>query len=116
MVLWGVSTRFRERLPQVQFAEGVPENVYDLFDSTKQSAIIIDDLMEQVAGNPLITQIFTKGSHHRGISVILLVQNLFYKGLRSISLNCHYICLFKQVRDRSQSMTLARQMFPGAVK
>ena len=94
-----------QRIPQIQFIEGIPSNIYELLDPAKQSLLIIDDLMEQSAGNSQITQIFTKGSHHRGISPVILVQNLFFKGLRSISLNCHYICLFKQVRDRSQSVS-----------
>lgn len=104
-----------QRIPQIHFIEGIPSNIYDLFDPSKQSLLIMDDLMEQSAGDAQVTQLFTKGSHHRGISPIILVQNIFYKGLRSVSLNCHYICLFKQVRDRSQSITLAHQMFPGGV-
>ena len=59
--------------------------------------------------------LFTRGSHHRNLSVIYIVQNLFHqgKGSRSISLNSHYLVLFKNPRDKLQILTLAKQMYPG---
>ncbi|KAK6171966.1 hypothetical protein SNE40_018382 [Patella caerulea] len=56
---------------------------------------------------------FTKKSHHRNVSVIYIVQNLFDKQQRTISLNAHYVVLFKNPRDASQMGVLARQMYPG---
>ena len=43
------------------------------------------------------------------------MQNLFHqgKGSRSISLNSHYLVLFKNPRDKLQVLTLAKQMYPG---
>jgi len=57
---------------------------------------------------------FTKGSHHRNVSVVFLTQNLFPKNkfARTISLNAHYMVLFKNPRDVSQFANLARQMYP----
>ena len=48
-------------------------------------------------------------------AVICIVQNLFHqgKGNRSISLNSHYLVLFKNPRDKLQILTLAKQMYPG---
>jgi hypothetical protein len=45
-------------------------------------------------------------------------QNLFYKSKhnRTISLNAHYMVLFKNPRDVTQITTLSRQMFPGRGK
>ena len=62
-----------------------------------------------------IVNLFTKGSHHRNLRVIYIVQNLFHqgKGNRSISLNSHYLVLFKNPRDKLQILTLAKQMYPG---
>ena len=47
--------------------------------------------------------------------MIYIVQNLFHqgKGSRSISLNSHYLVLFKNPRDKLQILTLAKQMYPG---
>ena len=62
-----------------------------------------------------IVNLFTRRSHHRNLSVIYIVQNLFHqgKGSRSISLNSHYLVLFKNPRDKLQVLTLAKQMYPG---
>jgi len=48
------------------------------------------------------------------VSVLFLVQNLFPKNkfARTISLNAHYMVLFKNPRDASQFQNLARQMYP----
>ena len=42
------------------------------------------------------------------------MQKLFHqgKGSRSISLNSHYLVLFKNPRDKLQILTLAKQMYP----
>ena len=58
--------------------------------------------------------LFTKISHHRNISVILITQNLFHQGkfFRDISLNAKHIVVFENVRDRKQFSHLARQVLP----
>lgn len=65
-----------------------------------------------------LSNLFTKKSHHRYISVILIVQNLFHKGkqMRNLSLNTSYLCCFKNVRDKQQIACLARQMYPKQTK
>ena len=64
--------------------------------------------------NETIANMFTKGSHHRNVSVVFLAQNLFSKNkfARTMSLNAHYMVLFKKPRDVSQFANLARQMYP----
>jgi len=61
-----------------------------------------------------VANLFTKGSHHRNVSVMFLAQNLFPKNkfARTMSLNAHYMILFKNPRDASQFANLARQMYP----
>ncbi len=78
--------------------------------------MILDDLMNSTDGS--VTELFTKGSHHRNISVIYIVQNLFHQGKhhRTISLNTQYMVLFKNPRDASQIQFLARQMYPHKPK
>ena len=65
-----------------------------------------------------ITNLFTKGSHQRNLSVICIVQYVFHqsKQTRNISLNAHYIVLFKSPRDKQQVSILARQVNPGYVQ
>lgn len=80
-----------------------------------ENLIILDDLMDESSNNKEILHLFTRGSHHKNISVFLMTQNLFSNGKysRSISLNSHYIILFNNPRDRSQVKYLSRQMYPS---
>ena len=55
--------------------------------------VVIDDLMDEVNGQT--DELYTKHSHHLNISVFFVVQNLFKKQLRTMSLNTHYLFLFK---------------------
>ena len=81
--------------------------------SEEPTLLVIDDQMDEVDKN--VMRLFTKGSHHRNISVIYIVQNLFGKNKdhRTISLNAHYLVVFKNPRDNSQIMHLAKQIYPG---
>ena len=82
----------------------------------KSRWLIIDDLMEETSGKDSTNNLFTKHSHHRNISVFFIVQHLFKKNNRTLSLNAHYMFLFKNPRDRAFIDHLARQAFPGKVK
>lgn len=97
-------------LNNVSYNQGIPD--LNMFDGKTPNLLIIDDLMRESNGK--IVDIFTKGSHHRNLSVFYITQNLFHqgKGQRDISLNSGYIIFFKNPRDRTQIRHLARQVFP----
>ncbi len=78
------------------------------------SLIVLDDLMSQCSNNPCVADLFTRGLHHRGISVLYLTQNLFPSGKlsRTISLNSHYMLISRNPRNSLGIATLAKQMFP----
>jgi uridine kinase len=100
----------RKSIPIIEFVEGLPD--IDDFDRNLNNLLILDDLMQSV--DKSIQNLFTIDSHHKNISVFFLTQNLFSQGKfsRTISLNCQYIVLMNNPRDRSQIHFLARQMFP----
>ena len=77
--------------------------------------IIMDDLMSSIKKESAI-QIFTQGVHHWNMSVVFIMQNLFFSGQRTARINTKYLVLFKNPADRSQVSTLARQMYPGNAK
>lgn len=108
--------KFRD-MSDVEFIQGIPEYAIESLDN-KPTWIVIDDLMHETANSKLISELFTKGSHHRNLSVILIVQNLFVRGSesRNISLNSQYVVLFKNPRDQSIATSIARQMFPSKIK
>ena len=103
-----------ETIPHISFIEGFPDNLYDILEGYTNSLVTIDDLMSECSKDLRMTDLFTRGSHHRGISVMYLTQNLFPPGKqsRTISLNSHYMTVFKNPRDSLGIATLARQMYP----
>jgi len=115
-IVWcyGVYQQTFEKLPEVQFHEGLPE--ISAFDGTQKTLLILDDLMHET--DDRVTKIFTKISHHMDVSVLYLSQNIFYGGKqnRTIGLNAHYLVLFRNPRDATQVSHLARQMYPGKTK
>lgn len=101
---------------KVSFVKGFPDSMWQKIREPGRKLVIIDDQMDSL--NDEIAQLFTKGCHHNNCSVIVLIQNLFsqHKRSRDISLNAHYIWLYKNPRDKSQITRLASQMFPGNVE
>ena len=110
----------QRNIPNIAFVEGVPSFLESMINPTIRNLVVIDDLMQEpiCSNDPQITSLFTKGCHHRNLSVIFILQNIFHCGkeLREVSLNCHYLVLFKSPRDSSQIIHLAKQMIPGHVK
>lgn len=96
--------------PQFTFINGLPDK-YESGD-----LVVIDDFMHSL--NDKIADLFTAASHHCNISVILILQNIFPRArvMRDISLNSHYLVLFKNSRDMNQVETLCRQIFPRQSK
>ena len=107
-------------MPGIEFNQGIPEDIdnADYLDTSQRNLIVLDDLMAQSGKDKRIADLFTKGSHHRNLSIIYIVQNVFYQGkeMRNISLNAHYIVLFNSPRDKQQISMLARQVNPGKVQ
>jgi hypothetical protein len=107
-------------VPGIEFNEGIPDDIdnTDYLDVSQRNLIVLDDLMAQSGKDKRISDLFTKGSHHRNLSIIYIVQNIFHQGkeMRNISLNAHYIMLFKSPRDKQQISMLARQVDPGRVQ
>ena len=95
----------------ITYQEGLPEKYGNALG--EPSFIILDDLLNQVYSKD-VCDLFTKGSHHRNISVLLLTQNLFHQGtnFRDISLNTKYLVVLKNVREKNQFLYLARQAYP----
>ena len=105
---------FEEFPPNIELVEGFPNDLYSLTEGHDNSLVVLDDLMAQCSNDQRVSDLFTRGSHHRGISVLYLTQNLFPPGKlsRTISLNSHYMMVFRNPRDSLGIATLAKQMFP----
>ena len=103
-------------VPGIQFVQGLPDSMIDSINPNTRNLYIIDDMMGEK--DAVIAKLFTKKSHHGNLSVIYIVQNLFHqsKSHRTISLNASYLVVTKNVRDASQIVHLAKQLFPSNTK
>ena len=90
-----------DELHGVDFIEGFPQDLNELTQGHDQTLLVLDDLMSECSKDQRVSDLFTRGSHHKGISVLYLTQNLFPPGKlsRTISLNSHYFIIFKNPRD-----------------
>jgi septin family protein len=96
----------------VNFVHGLPD--YKMLKSEKNEPqlIVLDDLMQEAKNNAFLTKLFTRGCHHWNISVIQIVQNAFFDGLRTSRINTDYLVLFKNPADQLNVSVIARQLFP----
>jgi len=80
----------------IKYSEGVLEN-FGEETRGKPCYVILDDLLNDVYSKQGCI-LFTRGRHHRNISVILITQHLFHHGryCRDISLNAHYLVTLKK--------------------
>jgi len=97
--------------PNIEYVQGLPSELDEMFDRTKNNLLVLDDLMDEASTDTRISLLFTRGRHDN-VSVIYLTQNLFLGKQRTISLNSDYIVVFKNPRDQSQFSHLARQFAP----
>lgn len=103
----------RRENTDLSFQQGLPTP--DLWEESEHTLLILDDLAREVVSNPEMEKIFTRGTHHKGLTCLFVTQNLFMGGkhARTIALNTTYNILFRNPRDVSQVQTFGRQLFPG---
>ena len=112
-----VYDELQRRFPSMEFVHGIPDYLQEprYIDSSKRNVIVFDDLMTEAKCDQRVADLFTKGSHHRNISVVYLTQNVFPQGkaCRDIALNTQYLVLFNNPVDRQQVATLAKRIYPN---
>ena len=80
------------------------------FQSDKShKLLIIDDLMSESKN---LVDIFTKGCHHWNMTIIFILQDIFFDKKRTNRINSQYIILMKSPGDKLTAMNLAKQMYP----
>ena len=80
-------------MPNLTLVEGFHDNLCEMTRGHDNLLVVLDDLMSQCSNDPRVSDLFTRDSHHLGMSVLYLTQNLFPPGERSrtISLNTGYL-------------------------
>jgi hypothetical protein len=102
----------------INFHKGLPnEETVDSFVSRNHNIIILDDLMDECVESKGVQNMFTRGCHHKNLTILYLNQNMYCQGktARTINLNTHYMVLMRNPRDNSQISVLAKQTGLGKI-
>lgn len=115
-VLWcyGIyQNSFATSIPNTasKFHEGLVDE--DQLKQLRPDILVIDDMMTEKANDAFVHNLFTKISHHMSITVIFITQNMYEKGQCKMKRNAHYLVMMRSPSDKSQILTLARQLYPG---
>ena len=67
-------------MPRIEFIKGIPTVLEQdsYFDVNKQNLIVFDNQMIDASKDKRIVNLFTRGSHHRSLRDVYIVQNLFH--------------------------------------
>ena len=100
----------------ISFIKGLPnEEIIQQISDSNHNLLILDDMQMIALNSSFIANLFSRESHHRNLSVFLVLQNFFHQGKygRDISLNSHYLILFKNKRDKNIIKILGSQISLG---
>lgn len=117
-------TKAREEFPHITFIKNLPTDqwIEETVVDNEGTLFIIDDLMgnatnagkKATQGREMMNELFTRGSHHKKVSVIFTVQSLFRgPNMREISLNASQTVAFNNNRDKTYLRSLGTQLFPA---
>ena len=108
----------REQYPGIEFEKGWCDEIFDSLSHEQCNILVLDDQMGVASSSSSVAELITRGSHHRNLTVIYLVQNVYNHGKsqRTISRNSHYSVVFRNGLDASQFRTMAYQICPNISK
>lgn len=78
--------------------------------------VVFDDLMTELSKDKDMIRFVTVNCSHNHITMIVLLHNIFQPGLRTLSINTHYVVLFKNKRDTLQVDTFGRRVMKDRIK
>jgi hypothetical protein len=102
--------KFHESHPDVIFTPHYDESLI-----SEDSLVVWDDMMGALSGkmNGFFTDFITKIVHHKRISTLVILHNLYEKNMRSSLLSADYIALFNFIRDRNIATSMGKQILPN---
>ena len=89
--------------------------ILDELPENENILVIIDDMQDEIKDNKKVQHLFTKGSHHRQINLILILQNLFAQGSIYVNLryNSNYYVLTEHCSNYSSLEHFIRRFIGG---
>ena len=101
---------------RILLIQGLPKNLEEIIASRNvtNTIVVLDDLMDEVCDSNEIKYFFTRGVHHLNISIICIVQDIFYGGKfrKTLFRNSHYLVMFKSPMDLSLVDLVGRKLMP----
>ena len=94
---------------------GIPSSFDSHVQHGKRGLFVLDDLMQTAGNSTELTNLFCNRVQHDNVSVILLLQNLFYHGKERMTLlRCaHYLVIFRTPLDATIPYHLAHRILPS---
>jgi hypothetical protein len=107
--------KMKKSIPNIEFVSGIPQDLENsnYFDVSLANLIVFDDLMREISKDERIVSLWTKGSHHKNLSCVCLLQDFYFPNTQTIRRNSHYINLFNMPNDKRAVRTISGQMFPN---
>ena len=70
----------RERYLGIEFEKGWCDEIIDSLSPEQRNILVLDDQMGVASSSTSVADPFTKGSQHRNLTVIYLMQNVYNQG------------------------------------
>ena len=101
-----------EQYPNIEFDKKLRDDNFNSLSHVQRNILVLDDQMCVASSSLSVADLFTRLSHHRNVTVIYFVQNVYTYGTceRTIFLNSQYSVVFRNGRDASQFRTMAYQI------
>ena len=64
----------RERYPGIEFEKGWRDDIFDSLTPEQRNILVLDDQMGVTSSSKSLSDVFTKRSHQRNLTVIYLVK------------------------------------------
>lgn len=116
---YGTYTKDIAKLKNIKVVQGLPKNTFEEYiEPHVPNLFIFDDLMMEASDNRLLTDLFCRRGHHDSVSLLYIVQDLFFPGKeRKTFLRCaHYLVLFASPLDMSSIYAVAHKVMPHQSK
>ena len=98
-----------------EFVEGLDYEQH--IDGSTPTLIVIDDLQDETGADQEVANLFKRGCHHRNLSVVYIVQNIYFQAKKAIDIrrNSDYVVAFKNPQDRAAFRRFIQNSFPDNV-
>lgn len=106
--------------PSIQFRMGYPKNAIreEIPEEDRPALVIFDDLEREIQKNPKAIDIVTRDSHHLGLFVVMVFQNLYPSGKHVVAMyrNMDTLVYFRYSNNDYAIISRFRNFYSGGKK